>query len=118
MTTRQRKIYRAVQNKNLRVEFVKNDPLSNIPVDRILFRADDGNDRIVPRVSEVHDIISLFYKRMKGEGAKKLQARISQHFIGISGECIQKWINNNKDHCKVKPVFSNRPPLRPKSLKV
>ena len=68
---------------------------------------------MVPRKSEVDDIISLFYNAFKGEGARKLFHRIRRHYTGISIKKIQKWLNSNKDHFKSNSIFSNKPPLTP-----
>ena len=64
-------------------------------------------------MSEVPTIISAFYKKYKGEGARKLSGRIRKTFTGISRERIQSWINSNKDHCKRNPIFDNKDPLQP-----
>ena len=68
---------------------------------------------IVPRRTDVERIISFYYDKYKGENAFKLFVRISNHFVGISRERIQDWINHQPRHFKLKPKFSNKEKLRP-----
>lgn len=69
--------------------------------------------QIIPRSSEVNAIISFFYNSYKGEGARKLYARIKSHFTSIGTKTIQKWLNENEKHFKLNPIFNNKPPLNP-----
>jgi len=71
------------------------------------------NNVIVPRVSEVGAIVNYYYQLFKGEGANKLHCRIREHYSGISRRFIQQWLNNNREHCKLNPLFTNKAPLKP-----
>ena len=58
-------------------------------------------------------LFHFFYKKYKGENARKLSVRISSHFVGISRDRIQDWINHQPRNFKLKPKFSNKEELRP-----
>ena len=57
--------------------------------------------------------INFFYTTYKGEGARKLVKRVQEHFVGISRQNIQNFINTNQEHCCKRTQFKNKPPLAP-----
>ena len=65
------------------------DPVYSRENDRIVTR-EKGATKIVRRKDEVDDIVSFFCNAFKGEGARKLFARIRRHYTGISIKRIQK----------------------------
>ena len=65
------------------------DPVYSRENDRIVTR-EKGATKIVRRKDKVEDIISFFCNAFKGEGARKLFARIRRHYTGISIKRIQK----------------------------
>lgn len=77
------------------------------------FSSDGINFLIVPRHSEVSEIIEYFYNKFKEENRVKVFNRIRDNFAGISQLRIQEWINNNADHCQLKPIFMNKDELKP-----
>ena len=74
----------------------------------------DGRKVIFPRKERIKTIIEFFYKAYEGEGARKLHERISQNYAGITRtKDIQKFLNENPEHCRRNPIFKNKPPLQP-----
>ena len=47
--------------------------------------------------SEIDDIVSYFYHKYKGENSFKILMRIREHFVGISKDMIQSFINRNRE---------------------
>ena len=74
---------------------------------RVVAQTEDANFVILPRQTEVDDIIRYFYRTYRGEGRQKLSARITKLFTGISRDMIGRWINSNKEHGTKKPVFGS-----------
>ena len=78
--------------------------------DRV-FITDEGNPKKVPQKGEIDKIVSFFYHKYKGDGARKIQPRMKRFYTDISIKRIQKWLNSNENHFKTNPIFSNKPPL-------
>ena len=89
-----------------------NDPVYGCEKDRVV-TTDEENPKIVPQKGQIDKIVSFFYHKYKGEGARKIQPRIKMFYTGISIKRIQKWLNSNENHFKINPIFSNKPPLSP-----
>ena len=84
------------------------DPISGNISRRITIPSLFNSNTFVPRESEREKIVSHFYKKYKGEGARKLADRIRNTYAGISREYIQTWINNNEDsRFKIQDFFPN-----------
>lgn len=73
----------------------------------------DRNNKIIPKKSELNNIISFYYQTYKGEGANKLHYRIKVIFSGVPRRYIQTWLNSNPVHCQNNPKFNNKAPLKP-----
>ena len=112
MGSKDRQIYNILKKGDLFVNNVKTDVLFTTEVQRIITNQNQ-KQLIVPRSSEKDRIINHFYKQMKSEEARKLCYRIKDHYVGVSRQCIQEWLNKNREHFRVKPSFGNKPPLRP-----
>ena len=63
--------------------------------------------------SETDNILSYFYHKYKGENSFKKLMRIREHFVEISKDRIQSFINRNREHCSKYPIFSNKEDLKP-----
>ena len=72
-----------------------------------------GRYVIFPKRSKVTNILALYYKEYKGEGATKLHRRISESYFGVSRRNVQHFLNTNKEHFMRQPQFTNVPPLQP-----
>ena len=82
MSNKERRIYRIIKKGVLKSSKVF-DIVNN--VEKITSIAEHkGKMKIVPKKSEVKNIISFFYKTYKGEGARKLECRIKNHYTAIS----------------------------------
>ena len=60
--------------------------------------------------------VSFFYHTfiipfIKGKSARKIQPTIKRFYTAIKIKRIQKWLNNNENHFRINPIFSNKPPL-------
>ena len=73
----------------------------------------EENRKIVPQIGETDKIVSFIYHTYQGESAQRIQPRIKRFYTGISIKGIQKLLNNNKNHLKINPIFSNNPSLSP-----
>ena len=71
------------------------------------------NGKILLPMNEIQAKIFAFYKGTKGDGAKKLQYRMKEHYYGIGEKLIQKHLNNIDLQRKRRPRFENRAPLQP-----
>ena len=60
--------------------------------------------------------MKYFYGRFKGEGARKLEIRISNVYTGIGRQFIQEKLNQNQDHFRRRPMFSNKQRIRSKII--
>ena len=102
----QRAAYNAIKSGNLRLMDITNIMTKTLE-NRVVAQTEDGNFVILPRQTEVDDIIRYFYRTYRGEGRQKLSARITKLFTGISRDMIGRWINSNKEHGTKKPVFGS-----------
>ena len=101
-------LYRKICRHHLQLEKVY-DPLFRERVERIV----TGSGKIVPRISEVAQIIDILRKDSIGEGAKKCAHRALEYYAGIGEKIIQKHINHSKESTELHPRFTNKPPLQP-----
>ena len=62
---------------------------------------------------EIDNIVSYFYHKYKGENSFKILTPLREHFVGISEDRIQSFINRNREHCLKYPIFSNNEDLKP-----
>ena len=74
---------------------------------------DNGNEKIIPKTSEVYAIIRSYYEKHKGENCHRLIERRRGNFARIRRNTIQNWINSNRQHCKKHPIFQNKDCLKP-----
>ena len=81
--------------------------------ERVMFTSSDGKQSILVKCDEKERCIEFFYRRTKGDCARKLKKRIDEVFTGISESDIQLYINTSKQNQLVKAVFENGPPLKP-----
>ena len=109
-----RKIYDLVQQPGFSTDTVY-DVVYDEKRKRIVAESVVNSDAyvIVPKVSEKRAVVKHFYQAYKGEGARKLTERINKCYSGISTLFIQDWLNNNEEHCRRQPLFTNKPPLQP-----
>ena len=87
-----------------------NDPVYGCEKDCVV-TTDEENPKIVPQKGEIDEIVSFFYHTHKDEGVRKIQRKIKRFYTGISIKQIQKWLRSNKNHFKINPILSNKPPL-------
>ncbi len=57
--------------------------------------------------------VEEYYKRNKGESARKLKKRIETVFCGVGERYIQTYINNSKLAQTIKGKFENKAELHP-----
>jgi hypothetical protein len=67
---------------------------------------------IVPKESQVPDIVEKFYKENKGSGAKTVSKKIGCLYTGLGEKVVRKQLNLIDCHYKRKPSFKNDAPLR------
>ena len=81
--------------------------------DRIMYTNSQGKQTILIKCGEKHKCIDFFYRRTKGDCARKLKKRMDEVFTGISENDIQQYINTSRSNQEVKAAFENKPPLKP-----
>ena len=94
---RTKKIYDLLRKGGFHVNTVF-DPVLNKKTRRIIGASTTKREAIVPKVGERERIVKYFYERFKGEGARKLEVRISDVYTGIGRRFIQERLNQNQDH--------------------
>ena len=72
--------------------------------DKILFKTDEV-DRCI--------LVSQYYKKYKGAGARKIYCSIIEKFAGVSERGIQEYINNRPKAQRLNPEFKNKADLVP-----
>lgn len=89
------------------------NPISSEKEDRVMFAVPPMKEKtILLRSEEVNACVEFFYKRTKGDCARKLK-RVDLLFTGITEKQIQQYINSSKVNQKVKCRFDNKAPLHP-----
>ena len=96
-------------------------PVTSAKEERILFTnaGTDSCPLIVLCAEEKAECIDFFYRRSKGDSARKLKKSIDEKFCGITERDVQSFINNNPINQRIKAKFDNKAPLQPvTSLKI
>ena len=88
-------------------------PLTGNIERRLLLHTPGEQKLIILRKEECVHCIDLYYKRSKGESARKLKKRIEAVFCGVSESDIQTYINNAKPSQMIKGKFENKAQLKP-----
>lgn len=71
------------------------DPVAGEQIRRIIYQ-----QRIMPRVSEITDIVHHFHNVSLGDGARKLEAAIARHYVGKFTQCKLKVVQQASIYCK------------------
>ena len=70
-------------------------------------------DRRILRNSEISQIVTDEFHRMKGPGARKLVYSLKENFVGLSQNRIQDILNKDKSHYRRNAKFLNKATLKP-----
>ncbi|XP_078366006.1 SCAN domain-containing protein 3-like [Oculina patagonica] len=70
-------------------------------------------DRQILRNSEISQIVTDEFHRMKGPGARKLVYSLKENFVGLSQNKIQDILNKDKSHYRRNAKFLNKATLKP-----
>ena len=93
-------------------------PVTGAVETRIMYEDLKTNQQvIVLQCEEKGACVDFFYKRAKGESARKIKKRMDEVFASISEREVQVYINNSSVNQKVKGRFENKPPLKPVTAK-
>lgn len=107
-TTDQNTAYRKVHRNKLYLAKDYYNPLFAAKVDCVMYE-----NLILPRQSDVPEIIKMYLSDTSYENALKLHEKIKQIYAGISRAAIQGVINKDPQHAQVAPKFLNKPQSRP-----
>ena len=76
-----------------------------------------NQELIVLQTEEKSACIDFYYKRAKGESARKIKKRMDVVFASVTEREIQVYINNSRLNQRVKGRFENKAPLKPVTAK-
>ena len=58
--------------------------------------------------TQVPNLISEFRGKTKDYGARKLEKRIKEVFVGVGRQHIQQQINQDEEHHVARPIYDNK----------
>lgn len=108
MNKAQKAAQKKVNRNHLTLEREQFDPLVGAKTVCVMF-----GKLILPKESDVKNIIKMYIDETSYENAKKLHAKIKNVYAGISQKAIQTVISEDPLHAKVAPKFLNKPKSRP-----